>query len=276
MNVDLRAEVDRLQEALKWAVIDKENAQADVAAKNRELGGVRAELTKQRQNSPEAAGVRDVFDHWVKVLGKDPSRQKPDSKLGEKRQAKIRARLREGFTVDELKRAIDGLARRPFVGPKGRMAQGSQSQRFDDLTTALADETTVPRFIGYAETEPESNVVELVPSPKGVTRDPWHRPLDRAVAALRREFGSDAVRGEWGDHEFRADCWWSVCPVQPGLGQPMRLQEKGGVPGGSLIAACAHGCLPSALMDAIRRLEAKAASERVSVVRKIDVPEAAA
>lgn len=261
MSAELQAQVERLREALKWAVLDKENAQADVTAKNREIGSLKAELTKQRQSSPEAKGVQEVFDHWVHALGKDPSRTKPDSKLGEKRQAKIRARLRESFTVDELKRAIDGLAAMPYVTAKGRAETGSHSQLYDDLTIALADETTVPRFIAYLDTP--SNVTPLPARSVALADDPFRRPLDRAVLALRREFGDDAVFGDFDHDKFHADCWWSVCPVKPDAGHPTRLRERGGIPGGSLVLDCVHGCLPSQLADAIRQLEAKRTAARV-------------
>lgn len=46
--------------------------------------------------------IREVFDYWREQT------DHPRARLLRERVQKIRARLREGFTVDELKRAIDG------------------------------------------------------------------------------------------------------------------------------------------------------------------------
>lgn len=54
----------------------------------------------------ERRAVQEVFEHYCRVI-------KP-VKLTEKRKAKIKARLAD-FTVDELKRAIDNLARDPWI-----------------------------------------------------------------------------------------------------------------------------------------------------------------
>lgn len=51
---------------------------------------------------------REVFEHWV-AGWKRVVRGVRVPKLDDKRRGKIRARLREGFTVDDLKRAVDGL-----------------------------------------------------------------------------------------------------------------------------------------------------------------------
>jgi hypothetical protein len=50
--------------------------------------------------------AREVFDHWVKVFQKDPNRS--TFKASSKRYRKVIARLQDGKTVEELKRAVDG------------------------------------------------------------------------------------------------------------------------------------------------------------------------
>ena len=48
-------------------------------------------------------GARLVFNHWLEVMGKGPRH-----KLTSDRRRKIDARLKEGYTVDEIKRAVTG------------------------------------------------------------------------------------------------------------------------------------------------------------------------
>jgi hypothetical protein len=88
--------------------VDFENLQAELVAKRREIGRLRGELTKQHQSSPEHQSVQSVFDHWRAECGHDKA------KLGEKRAAVVRARLRDNFTEDQLLRAVDGVAMFPF------------------------------------------------------------------------------------------------------------------------------------------------------------------
>lgn len=51
--------------------------------------------------------TREVFEHWVAVMGMDPQR----TKLTTQRASKVNARLKEGYTVDRLKAAIEGCRR---------------------------------------------------------------------------------------------------------------------------------------------------------------------
>ena len=52
--------------------------------------------------------IGEVFDYWRKVMNRERS------KIDKKRTAKIISALEHGFTVDELKRAVDGAKSSPF------------------------------------------------------------------------------------------------------------------------------------------------------------------
>jgi hypothetical protein len=58
-----------------------------------------------------SADIAEIFDHWVSLTytGKGP---KP--KLSPKRRQRIKARIADGWTVDQIKQALTGYSRDPF------------------------------------------------------------------------------------------------------------------------------------------------------------------
>ena len=60
--------------------------------------------------------VRELFDYWAGrravAIGKNDGG--PPMKATDQRLGKIRARLKEGYTIDQLKAAIDGCLSNPF------------------------------------------------------------------------------------------------------------------------------------------------------------------
>ncbi len=87
----------------------------------------------------EAAAVQAVFDHWVRVMGKDRS------KLDESKAKKIRARLREGFSVDDLKTAIDGCRSSPH-----HMGQNDTGTPYNSVVSVFKDGTRVEEHVERA------------------------------------------------------------------------------------------------------------------------------
>lgn len=237
---------------------DVQALQATVTGQQKEIAGLKRALQQAHRNGPLMDEIREVFDYWKVTLGK-----RSDVVLGKQRIDAVRARLKEGFTVDRLKKAVDGCATDDWAMGRVRKSNG---QVFNDLGKHICvSEEAVERFEAKAEKSKPSNVVELRPRRQAAMYDPYWRPLDRAISALRREFGSDSVTTLCAElnKAGRHDEWWSVCPVKPGPGQPLRIRETGNVPGASLELACVHGCLPSQLLDAIRGLEYRQESDRV-------------
>lgn len=75
----------------------------------------------------EGAGdVRQVFDHWVKAMKKSQV-----AKLTPERREKIQTRLKDGYSVEFICRAIDGCAGSDFHMARGEDKGGT---RHDDLT----------------------------------------------------------------------------------------------------------------------------------------------
>lgn len=86
--------------------------------------------------SPKRDGrVKEVFDHWVERMSK------PRARLTADRTAKIQSRLREGFSNEDLKAAIDGCAQSPF-----HMGANDTGQKHNDITLICRSGSHVERF----------------------------------------------------------------------------------------------------------------------------------
>jgi DNA-binding transcriptional MerR regulator len=96
--------------------------------------------------APSRSDVLAVFDYWRERL--HPS-AKP-LKRASKRYSRIRARLDEGFTVDQVKRAIEGCAGSPF----------HRENNHTDIELICRNAEKLERFIAMAPAGPE---VELSP-----------------------------------------------------------------------------------------------------------------
>jgi hypothetical protein len=90
----------------------------------------------------ERAGIDSVWSHWLgwwkRVVGKGTAPQ-----LTKKRAAHIRARLRDGYTVERLKRAADGCWTREYNLEHGYLKaelvyrDGGQVEQYEGFADAL-------------------------------------------------------------------------------------------------------------------------------------------
>ena len=92
--------------------------------------------------------VRSVYLYWVNRMGKDPGR----TRLTPERRRLIQARLRDGYSVEELKAAIDGCYASDFHMARGRYAGGD---KFNDLTLILRNGSKTEDFRDRKNTDPE-------------------------------------------------------------------------------------------------------------------------
>jgi hypothetical protein len=80
--------------------------------------------------------IREVFDHWrTKMIH-------PRAKLDSSRRSKITARLKDGFSVEDLKLAIDGCAASAW-----HMGENPSNKRFDDIALICRDAQKVEGFM---------------------------------------------------------------------------------------------------------------------------------
>lgn len=87
----------------------------------------------------EGSQIRLVFEHWLAVMRRNPK----TTKLDGKRKGKVRARLREGRSVADLCRAIDGCRASSW-----HMGDNPEGKRHDDLELICRDAAHVERFTG--------------------------------------------------------------------------------------------------------------------------------
>jgi len=91
--------------------------------------------------------VRKVFVSWCEATGRNESRVK----LTKERLGKIKARLQEGYTVEDLTDAVKGVTLSSF-----HMGDNDQKQRYDDLTTVLRTGSQVEKFSSLWRNPPTS------------------------------------------------------------------------------------------------------------------------
>ena len=92
--------------------------------------------------------VREIFDHWVSVMGKSSK-----VTLTPKRREKIQTRLKDGYTVEDIKLAINGCANSSY-----HMGQNPQGTVYDDLELICREGTQIEKFrdnYGKSPTTPD-------------------------------------------------------------------------------------------------------------------------
>lgn len=87
--------------------------------------------------------VAAVFDHWRLTMNHQRS------VLDDKRRKLIEARMKDGYSIDDLKAAITGCSLSPF-----HMGQNEQGARYDGLELILRDGSKVDKFLAIYRTPP--------------------------------------------------------------------------------------------------------------------------
>lgn len=132
--------------------------------------------------------TRQVFEHWLYMLGRSPMR----CKLGPTRRAAINGALAIGYDVDTLLLAVEGMAGDALDGCTPRMQQAMR-----ELEWLLATEARIEQWadkgdaLRQASAQAQRRPVAAEAAPQDV--DPAAAALARerlrAFAAARREGG---------------------------------------------------------------------------------------
>lgn len=136
----------------------------------------------QRRQDPNRAAIQTVFAYWARVL------EHPGARLTGDREQKIRARLRDGYTVDDMLRAIDGCAASPY-----HCGENDQKTRYDDLTLILRNGSFLEKFREKAPALEEQ--VEAAPE-----RSAEDREREREIVALRQQARSLLAQGRTAEY----------------------------------------------------------------------------
>lgn len=150
---------------------------APVAAPSGQVSLLDAEpapvVGRRRKSAPVAdeADVAVVFDHWRETVWKSRAI------LNDPRRTRIAARLAEGFSVADLKRAADGATRDDWL--MGR-ADGVRAGGHRDVETVFRDAAQVERLM------------QLAPAPRPVT--PPAPPVLRQPPPLPPHLAARAAR----------------------------------------------------------------------------------
>lgn len=105
---------------------DLEALMKELATVIRQRDALKRDRDQDRQTHPKRAQILECFELWVERTGKTRS------KLSADRFDAVKARLNEGYTVEQIKLAIDGAAAFPYVVNGQRAARG-HGERHDDL-----------------------------------------------------------------------------------------------------------------------------------------------
>jgi len=114
---------------------------------------------------PVNQDVEDVFNYWVTAMGKATS-----TKLNPKRTKLIKARLKDGYSTDDIKKAVDGCKNSPF-----HMGDNDNGSKYNDIDLICRDGSKVESFIDANSRTPAPN--NSGPSLMGLTA-PQPEPLN--------------------------------------------------------------------------------------------------
>lgn len=84
--------------------------------------------------------VRRVFEHWQKRM------TKPRAKLTEGRKRAIRSRMKDGYTLDQMKGAIDACCASEF-----HMGENDRNTAYNDLTVILRSGEKLEQFLAMGD-----------------------------------------------------------------------------------------------------------------------------
>lgn len=101
------------------------------------------DLSSQPTADPLRANLVDIFEFWKSTMEKTGA-----TKLDSKRKSKIEQRLKDGYTVEQIKQAIVNCSKTPH-----NMGHNDRGQKYNDIELICRDAANLERFI---ESKPET------------------------------------------------------------------------------------------------------------------------
>lgn len=108
----------------------------------REIGALARRIAEEDDPAAHPLGKEIValIERWKLGAGHAKSKTSGD------RIKLVKARLKDGYSVEQIALAIDGLAAHPYVVNAQRRPRGKDSQRYDQLKNALNGGQDLERF----------------------------------------------------------------------------------------------------------------------------------
>ena len=121
--------------------------QVNVGRNDNQTYNITKNITKNGNKTYSSSATPDpddpaleIFRYWVQVM----SKRSPKPTKG--RLAKIRSRLKDGYTIDQIKTAIDGCKNSSY-----HMGKNDSGKRYDCLTLICRSAEKLEQFIGYTQ-----------------------------------------------------------------------------------------------------------------------------
>lgn len=99
-------------------------------------------LQKNSNKKNWKSEINEVFDYWRKVMNRSRS------KIDKKRISKLNAALEHGFSVDELKKAVDGAKKSPF-----HRGNNDRGVIYDSIDLIFRNPEKIEAFISIFDTQ---------------------------------------------------------------------------------------------------------------------------
>lgn len=120
---------------------DVENLEREVSSLLRKIRRLERDADAERQADPNRVSILVLIERWKEATDHPKSNANAADRFDV-----IRARLAEGYTVEQLELAIDGIGAFRYVVNGNRVPEGKPGQRHDRLGIALGGGEAVERF----------------------------------------------------------------------------------------------------------------------------------
>lgn len=125
---------------------DLELAERRIRKLEREKRALEEDQAAKREADPDRQQILAIIDLWRRATGHPKANIYAADRFDV-----VKARLREGYLVEQLELAVEGIGARPYVVEGQRVKHGSRSQRFDRLGIVCGGGEQIEKFavIGY-------------------------------------------------------------------------------------------------------------------------------
>ncbi len=109
--------------------------------KDKEINNTTEDTPTSTSVQKQSETVKKIFTFWKKIMNH------PKAKLDPKRSKAISARLMDGYTEEDIKKAILGCKKNPF-----NMGQNDNNQIYDDIELICRDVIKLEKYLNYNPT----------------------------------------------------------------------------------------------------------------------------